>query len=164
MTALLGPEFDAFLFTPVGEERNGALLSVLSALAQLDVDPWREAAELAQLPIQAANRRLTALIAALPGAPTARLAPATIADRLVRLLPRGATPAVSRDKLLSADPVPSARTIANVILINLLLMAGMLCAQWAAASLQPPAYVGTVHAPLSGTVFPQISPADQDNG
>jgi hypothetical protein len=50
MTALLGPEFDAFLYAPVDEEGNGVLLSVLSALARLDVDPWREAAELARMP------------------------------------------------------------------------------------------------------------------
>jgi hypothetical protein len=31
-------EFDPFLFAPVGEERNGMLLSVLSALARLEVD------------------------------------------------------------------------------------------------------------------------------
>jgi hypothetical protein len=42
-----GSDFDAFLFAPVGEERNGMLLSVLSALARLDVDPWQEAARLA---------------------------------------------------------------------------------------------------------------------
>ena len=36
-------EFDSFLCAPIGEERNGMLLSVLSALARLDVDPWQEA-------------------------------------------------------------------------------------------------------------------------
>ena len=42
--------FDDFLFAPIGEERNGMLLSVVSALARLNVDPWQEAANLAQLP------------------------------------------------------------------------------------------------------------------
>ena len=32
-------EFDAFLFAHIGEEKNGMLLSVLSALARLDLDP-----------------------------------------------------------------------------------------------------------------------------
>jgi hypothetical protein len=162
MTALLGPEFDAFLYAPVGEETNGVLLSVLSALARLDVDPWREASELARMPRDAANQRLTSLIAALPDAPAARLSPATIADRLIRLLPRGETYAVaSREKLLCADPVPNLRTISNMILINLLVMAGMLCAQWALASLQPPAHVGTVPAAVSGTVIAQMPQAGQ---
>jgi hypothetical protein len=71
--ALLGPEFDAFLFASVDPEGEGASLSVLSALARLDVDPWREAAELARMPREVANQRLTSLIAALPDAPAARL-------------------------------------------------------------------------------------------
>jgi hypothetical protein len=131
MTALLGPEFDAFLFAPVDGGGKGALLSVLSALARLDVDPWREAAELAQMPKEAANRRLTSLIAALPDAPAARLASATIADRLIKLLPRVDPSSVaSRERLLSADPTPTSRTITNMVLINLAVMVGMLCAQW----------------------------------
>jgi hypothetical protein len=42
----LGSEFDNFLFAPIGNDRNGMVLSVVSALAQLDVDPWQEADEL----------------------------------------------------------------------------------------------------------------------
>ena len=52
-------EFDRFLFAPIGEEKNGMLLSVLSALARLDLDPWREAAELARMPKHTAKQRLT---------------------------------------------------------------------------------------------------------
>ena len=63
-------EFDAFLFAHIGEEKNGMLLSVLSALARLDLDPWREAAELARTPRQIARQRLTSLIAALPKSAT----------------------------------------------------------------------------------------------
>jgi len=33
-------EFDDFLFAPIGDEKNGMLLSVISALARLDLDPW----------------------------------------------------------------------------------------------------------------------------
>jgi hypothetical protein len=59
-------EFDNFLFAPIGEESNGMLLSVLSALAPLDIDPWQEAAKLSGLLEGAATRRLASLIAALP--------------------------------------------------------------------------------------------------
>jgi hypothetical protein len=163
MTALLGPEFDAFLFAPVDEESNEGLLSVLSALARMDVDPWREAAELARMPTEAANQRLTSLIAALPDAPAARLAPATIADRLIKLLPGGGPSSFpSRERLLRADPTPTSRTITNMILINLLVMAGMLCAQWGLASLQPP-HVGSVHEATSSLVVPQTPQAAQPN-
>ncbi len=85
-------EFDKFLFAPIGEDKNGMLLSVLSALARLDVDPWQEAAALTRLLGDAAVRRLTSLIAALPDLPSARLEPGVIADRLVALLPRRAGP------------------------------------------------------------------------
>ncbi|HQT77360.1 MAG TPA: hypothetical protein PLD10_09950, partial [Rhodopila sp.] len=74
-TALLGPEFDAFLFASVDKESNEGSFSVLSALARSDVDPWQEAAELARMPREAANQRLTSLIAALPGGAAASLAP-----------------------------------------------------------------------------------------
>jgi hypothetical protein len=84
----LGNEFNAFLFAPIGEARNGMLLSVLSALARQDVDPWGEAAELARLPKESAVRRLTSFIAALPdGLDEGDDAP-TVAARLIALLPR----------------------------------------------------------------------------
>ena len=47
------------------------LLSVLSALARLDIDPWQEAANLARLPRETATERLATLIAKLPGEPSA---------------------------------------------------------------------------------------------
>ena len=39
----LGREFQAFLYAPIGEEENGTTLSVLSALARLGLDPWKQA-------------------------------------------------------------------------------------------------------------------------
>ncbi len=68
----LGPEFNEFLFAPIGADRNGAYLSVVSALARLDLDPWAEAAKLAKLPIEIATQKLSSLIAALPDIPAAR--------------------------------------------------------------------------------------------
>lgn len=60
-------------------------LSVLSALARLDIDPWREARSLARMPREAAVERLTALINALPRVAAGG---ARAAD-LVALLPTG---------------------------------------------------------------------------
>lgn len=163
-TALLGPEFNAFLFASVGKEDNGGALSVLSALARSDVDPWREAAELARMPREAANQRLTSLIAALPIGAAAALAPAAIADRLIKLLPRG-NPAsgASRTNLLQADPTVRSRTMNNMIVINVLAMAGVLFVQWVVADLHPP-HEGVVHAPVSHTVVektPQVGRGNQ---
>jgi len=150
----LGPEFNDFLFAPIGEERNGMLLSVLSALARLDVDPWQEAAELAQLPRQTATQRLASLIAALPDGPSAHLDPGSIAARLIVLLPRGAGSNIaSRETLLNDGAVTNSRTIMYVIII-----AFMLGAQYIIASHQTPAQVDNAHAPASSTVIPQIPP------
>jgi hypothetical protein len=79
-------EFDPFLYAPVGEERNGMSLSVLSALARLDVDPWKEAATLTKMPAPAATLRLTSLLSSLPSDAAALLAPSTVL-RLLALLP-----------------------------------------------------------------------------
>ena len=71
-------EFDPFLYAPVGEERNGMSLSVLSALARLEMDPWQEAATLTKMPAQDATVRLASLLASLPSEAATLLAPSTI--------------------------------------------------------------------------------------
>jgi hypothetical protein len=80
-------EFDDFLFAPIDEDGSG-MLSVLSALTQLDFDPWQEAAELARLSGDKATRRLASLLALLPVRPSAPRDVARIAARLIGLLPR----------------------------------------------------------------------------
>jgi hypothetical protein len=52
------PEFDDFLYAPIGVERNEMSLSVLSALARMEMDPWQQAAELSELPKDTAALRL----------------------------------------------------------------------------------------------------------
>ena len=84
----IGREFDSFLFASIGDDRHGQPLSVLSALARSDVDPWQEAAELSRISRRAATARLTALISALPGEPIAALPLDAIARDLVARLPR----------------------------------------------------------------------------
>jgi hypothetical protein len=94
LSPLIGPEFDEFLGARIGEDRNGTTLSVLSALARLDVDPWQEATNLARMPREAAAERLTALIDALPREPASAIPSQTSAADLVALLPRSKTPNV----------------------------------------------------------------------
>jgi hypothetical protein len=90
LTPLLGREFDNFLFASIGDDQNGSLLSVVSAFARLDVDPWQEAASLAHMPRQLAIGRLTSLLASLPKGATTGLAPEVIAASLIALLPQAA--------------------------------------------------------------------------
>ena len=66
----LGSEFDAFLFSPIGEDRNGMPHSVMSPPARRDLAPWQEAVSLATPPADAATRRLVPLIWALPDQPS----------------------------------------------------------------------------------------------
>ena len=65
--APLRPDLHNFLFATVGEERNGIPLSMISALAQLCLDPWDEASRLCSLAKQEAVERLAGLILRLPG-------------------------------------------------------------------------------------------------
>ena len=88
------------------------LLSVLSALARLDLDPWREAAELARMPKQTAKQRLTSLIETLPDGPPTRPEPETISTRLIALLPRGASSSIaSSETFLGADAALNSRAL-----------------------------------------------------
>ena len=152
----LGPEFENFLFAPIGEDRNGMLLSVLSALARLDIDPWQEAAQLAALPGETATRRLSSLIAALPDGPSAHPDPATDAARLIALLPlRAGSKIAPRAGLPSGGAATQPRAIMYVYVIFMVIA---LSAQWIAAGRQPPAEVGNVQAPASSTVSPLVQP------
>jgi hypothetical protein len=151
----LGSEFDNFLFAPIVEDRNGMLLSVLSALARLDVEPWQEAAQLARLPQEAATQRLALLIAALPGGPSTHPDPGTIAGRLIGLLPRR-----PRSDISSRDTLPGASAVANSrILTFVIIMAFMLGVQFIVASRQPPPPADNATGPASSTLFPQAPPS-----
>jgi hypothetical protein len=79
-------EFDDFLFAVICEESGGAGLSVLSALARIDVDPWNEAARIAALDVAGARDAVAVIIdrAMKRGTPVQK---ATTVERLVRLLP-----------------------------------------------------------------------------
>jgi len=91
------PEFDSFLFAPVGAEESGMSLSVLSMLARLDLDPWQEAAQLAALSRESATLKMVSLLGALPNRSLKDPDGLTIATRLVAMLPRPIpTPAYAR--------------------------------------------------------------------
>jgi hypothetical protein len=81
-------EFDAFLFAPIGDETNGMALSVLSALARLDIDPWADAARLSRLSKDSAIVALNQSLARLPIGKWQAADTMAIATRLVELLPQ----------------------------------------------------------------------------
>jgi hypothetical protein len=54
--------YENFLFAPICDEPGGMRLSVLSALARMNVDPWEEAARLATLSTSDAQRTLVSTL------------------------------------------------------------------------------------------------------
>ncbi len=84
----LRPEFDKFLYAPIDELDDEIPFSVLSALARQNLDPWEEAATLAQLSRESAIVRLTSVISLVTVGPSARSVPTGTAARLVALLPQ----------------------------------------------------------------------------
>lgn len=154
--ARLEPEFDDFLFASIGTARNGMSLSVLSALARHDVDPWQEAAKLVELSKDAATRKLASLIALLSDPPTARQDAETIAARLITLLPRraGSSPSPRDPSDATATPAKSKSTMNVYVLI----VAAMLGAQCVIAALQPSTQSDNTHGPIVNAYYPQTPP------
>jgi hypothetical protein len=152
-------EFDDFLYAPVDEGHGGAFLSVLSALARLDVDPWQEAASLARMSRENATQRLASLIGALPGGLLAHLDSRTIAARLIALLPRAPSfTAVARGASPQAGAVTNSRAIVYVVIINLIFMALSFGSQYFRTDHQTPAQVDHSQAPAGGTPAPKVPP------
>jgi hypothetical protein len=142
-----GSKFDSFLHATIGDDRNGMRLSVLSALARLDLDPWHEAASLASLAGPSAIERLTHMISALPDEPSAHRDSASIAARLVTLLPSGAG---ATRALSGPSPASDPYSALRMILVNVLFVAFMLSAQWFATNHQAPAS-GNIASPPQAT-------------
>jgi hypothetical protein len=80
-------EFERFLYAPVGEDRRGYVVTVLSTLARLGLDPWSETAELATLGRDAAGTRLGALLSRFGDVPALVSDHGTVARELSLLLP-----------------------------------------------------------------------------
>lgn len=122
-----GAEYDSFLRQYVGEDGNGIQVTVLSALARLGVDPWKEASELAALPETAARARLDATIAQFPNVPSVELQHGALAQRLIRLLPRQPSNKIAAgsrnfsSKQSAAFGVPIIVTFATIMFIGQLL-------------------------------------------
>jgi hypothetical protein len=152
----LASEFDDFLFAAIGEDRNGTLLSVLSMLARLGVDPWDEAAKLALLPEDIASQRLASLIAALPDRPPSHLDPGTLASRLIVLLRRPARCNITSRAALLGVGVVSPSRITKYVISYMIFAAFVLVTQSISASRRPPAQVDNARSPITSTTFSHV--------
>lgn len=133
-------------------------LTVLSALARQDLDPWEEASALGRLPQNAATRRLASLIAALPESPSARPDAAAIAARLIALLPRSADSIVRLGSRFSVDGRVRHTSIIQNLFLYWIFIAFMLATQWVMTNRLAEPHLRDIPAPASNAVLPQAPP------
>ena len=143
------PEFGDFLYAPIDSDANEMALSVLSALARLDVDPWEEAAQLSELPKDTATQRLASLIARLPGGWTQADARA-IADRLIKLLPRRSSSKVPLAENAHGLREMTGSAVAKMLICVALGVTGLVIA----ASREPSSWGDHADAPAFSTTPP----------
>ena len=100
------PEFERFLYASVGKDRRGYAVTVLSTLARLGLDPWKETAELVTLGRSAAQTRLGKQLARFWDVPALASDHLKVARDLSQLLPESQ---VSRSLKRSAETVTGDR-------------------------------------------------------
>lgn len=118
------PEFERFLYAPVGEDRNGCVVTVLSTLARLGFDPWNEAAELATLGREAARARLGLLLSRFRDVPALGHEHGSVARELSLLLPESpplrsvtlAGSTVAKGRLVSSGAIWAVLAILLIVL------------------------------------------------
>jgi hypothetical protein len=149
----LKSEFNAFLFAPIGKNSDGMQVSVLSGLAQSELDPWAEATELALLPARSAVERLAFLIGKMPNKGWAYPDPAAVATRLIALLPKqfsGETSVPTFGGLMNSKPWWVYVAITSVVLGS----------QFLIASHQVPQKTSNTETKDSSGVAPQVPPSN----
>lgn len=122
-----GGDFNRFLYASVGQDRNGYVVTVLSALARLGLDPWKEAGELAALGRDAAGARLEKLLARFHDVPALSRNEGAIARHLTLLLPeRPVQRAAKFTGALTTDRSAVSRGVIVAVLMILLVLAQVL--------------------------------------
>jgi hypothetical protein len=157
-TSSLGLQFSPFLFASIDEGATEAPLSVVSALARLDLDPWQEAAELTQLPRETAVQRLAALLTKLPGGDPAQSDAHTIAQRLISLLPGPAGPTSGSSRPDDGSGAPVSIDLAMIIMTLFILMSVIAQATSGLTGRPSPAPANAAAAP--GATVPTVSPTN----
>ena len=117
-----GLEYTAFLFEPLGDDRNGVPLALASILGRMSLDPWSEAASLAAMPTHVAAHKLASIIEAMPNQVVPRVESSTLAERLIRLLPKRPGPAAP-----ATQPLADARAIERRPLFRYLVWLALFC-------------------------------------
>jgi hypothetical protein len=117
-----GLEYTAFLFEPLGDDRNGVPLALASILGRMSLDPWSEAASLAAMPTDVAAHKLASIIEAMPNHVVPRVESNTLAERLIRLLPKRPGPVAP-----ATQPLADARATERRPLFRYLVWLALFC-------------------------------------
>jgi hypothetical protein len=152
-----GSEFDGFLFATIGVDRSGMSVTVLSAMARSDLDPWQEAARLAELPGATAVESLTSSLGASPDWAWAHPEARAVATRLIALLPRRVTINVGSNQ---ATPGLAALMKSRPWWIYVAFMSFMLGSQLIVSARMASPAVDPSHASAGNTVSPPLPPAN----
>ncbi len=148
-TMFLGIEYNNFLFASLGIDRVGGQLTVVSALARLDMDPWEEAKKLSKLSDEAAARKLMAFMARFPELATRYDEQSKAAKRLVALLPERSVGIAGAPGKVAAGGVAAGNGVLAgfCVLCLVLLVAGQIF--W---TMRPDAHSAPVHGatPIGG--------------
>jgi hypothetical protein len=111
-----GGEFDEFLFALIDDGSGETPLTVLSAFARLNIDPWVEANALSQMQRPCASQRLSSLIDALPDR-SVRGDVGEISHRLIALLPSPEASNSIRPRLHGVGVLTTPQIVRNAIVM-----------------------------------------------
>jgi hypothetical protein len=174
-SASFGARYSDFLYAAVGADADSGLaVSVLSALARHDVDPWETAESFARMPESAAVERLAAILKRVPCVASGREHPLLLARRLIALLPEGPTvtsataPAAGAELLLdrvfarhaaaTLDRVRRRPTV-HYLFFYFMFIVFLICSQWLSPSAEQGPADGA--APTSEMRAPTVDPTDE---
>lgn len=115
-----------FLSGTAWEEQDGSAVSILSAFARLDLDPWQEAARLAAMPRDAAAVALAKALALLRPADRGSADGMALARRLVETLPKRPPSQLRVLRPARRPSAPSAPTSTGWVSTLALLLVGAL--------------------------------------
>lgn len=158
---VMNSEFDDFLYAaicgetdgPVDAQTDGMPTTVISALARLDIDPWQEAARLADLPKE---RAATAIGLWIDRLPEGRWKPsdiAAMAARLADLLPRRGAGGTRAGNVVKMPDRRKAGPMTVLWFAAFALGAVMLFTLFADRG-EGPAKERAVRSPVSGPILP----------
>jgi hypothetical protein len=161
-----GLEFQQFLYAPICEDQEGMTLSVLSALARQDIDPWTEAARLSRLPEETAVEQIIALLDALPRRIVASLDRMKVASRLSALLPRATASDLSGAQPAAAAGGQSRAALAFNWRFFYLYLCMMFLMNWIMAEFHasPSAVAGSDTRTGTTTTAPDTNSPSNDRG